>query len=62
MLHPPETMDDLMQMIDKLCQLEDLLAECASTCPPQQSKSAPTQHSWRHVNIVKTGARRAAKP
>ena len=51
-----------MQMIGKFCQLEDLLAERAATCPPQQSKSAPSQHGRRQVNIVKTGARRAAKP
>ena len=55
-------MDDLMQMIDKFCQLEDLLAERAATCPPQQSKPAPTQHNRSQVNIVKTGACKAAKP
>ena len=32
MLHPPETMDDLMQMIDKFFQLEDLLAERVAIC------------------------------
>ena len=62
MLHLAETMDDLMQMIDKFCQLEDLLAEHAATCPPQQSKPAPAQHNWRQVNIVKTATRRPAKP
>ena len=35
MLHPPETMDELMKMIDKFCQLEDLLTERATTYPPQ---------------------------
>ena len=41
MLHPPETMDDLMQMIDKFCQLEDLLAERAATCPPSSPNLPP---------------------